>query len=102
MGEEAKKRYLEKLKLIAGQDPFKLASSPNCGAASRARDLPPVEASDIVSYLVLQTSVLTAKQFKVRKSLEAYNQFVSGWVKDVCPWYINGRVVSSCYLLVHS
>ena len=35
----------------------------------------------LVSYLVLQTSYITAKQFKVHKSLEAYNQSTSGWVK---------------------
>ena len=47
--------------------------------------LPNVDASDLLCYLVLQTSFITAKQFKVRKRLEAYNQFVSGWVKDVSP-----------------
>ena len=40
-----------------------------------------VEASDLVSYLVLQTSFVTAKQFKAHKYLEAYNQSTSGWVK---------------------
>ena len=45
--------------------------------------VPSVEACDLVSYLVLQTSFITASQFKVRKGLEAYNQFVCGWVKDV-------------------
>ena len=48
--------------------------------------LPPVDGSDIVSYLVLQTSFVTAKQFKAHKSMEAYNQFVCGWVKDVRSW----------------
>ena len=45
--------------------------------------VPPVEASNLVSYLVLQTSFVTAKEFKACKSLEAYNQFVSEWVKEV-------------------
>ncbi len=93
LGCEAKKRYLEKLQVIAGQDPFLLASNRVGGAVTRAKDLPQVEASDIVSYLVLQTSFLTAKQFKAHKSLEAYNQFVSGWVKEVFAWSINGKVV---------
>ena len=42
-----------------------------------------MEASDIVAYLVLQTSSITTKQFKAHKSPDAYNQFVNGWVKDV-------------------
>ncbi len=48
--------------------------------------VPSVEASDLVSYLVLQTRFLTAKQFKAHKSMEAYNQFVCGWVKEVKIW----------------
>ena len=48
--------------------------------------MPPVEACDLVAYLVLQTSFFTSKQSKARKSLEAYNQFVSGWIKEVNIW----------------
>ena len=44
------------VKLIAGMDPFQLASNLDCGAATR--DLSPMRASDIVSYLVLQTSFI--------------------------------------------
>ena len=44
---------------------------------------PPVDACDLLSYLVVQTSFCTAKQFKARKGLEAYNQFVCGWIKEV-------------------
>ena len=66
--------------------------SISVGLATPA-NLPLVEASDIVAYLVLQTSFLTTKQFKAYKSLEAYNQFVSGWVKDVWAWSVKGRIV---------
>ena len=66
----------QKLELIGGIDPF---SSP-LGE--------PVESCDLVVYLVLQTSFLTTKQFKARKSLEAYNQFVCGWIKEVKVWDI--------------
>ena len=93
LGQEAKKRYLQKLQLVGGMDPFQLATNRANGSATKAKDLPPVEASDIVSYLVLQTSFVTAKQFKAYKSLEAYNQFVSGWVKDVCAWSIAGKII---------
>ena len=44
---------------------------------------PPVEDCDLVSYLVLWTSFISMSQFKARKGLEVYNQFVSGWIKEV-------------------
>ena len=75
---EAKAQYLQKLSLIDGVDPFEV--SPSCG---KDCPLPPVHASDIVSYLVLQTSFISAKQFKAHRSMEAYNQFANGCVKDV-------------------
>ena len=50
--------------------------------------VPPVKAYDLVAYLVLQTSFITNKLFKARKLLEAYNQFVSGWIKEVKVWDI--------------
>ncbi len=80
----AKKRYKEKISQIGGLDPFQ---GPLEGCVER---VPPVEASDLVSYLVLQTSFVTAKQFKAHKSLESCNQFVCGWVKEV-KTYIKGE-----------
>jgi hypothetical protein len=71
-------------------------------AGVRPRRAPPsVEACDLVSDLVLQTSFLTAKQFKARKSLEAYNQFVSGWVRDDQEWDLNNKVVTGRVSLPH-
>ena len=85
--DEAKKRYKEKISLIGGADPF-------------LRDVrlltdgfPPVESVDIVSYLVLRTSFAMAEQLKARKGLEAFNQLVSGWVKDVKNWKVAGKSV---------
>ena len=75
---DAKARYEEKLKVIGGIDPFQAG---NVGELNDG--LPDVDTADLVSYLVLQTSFITTKQFKARKSLEAYNQFVSGWIKDI-------------------
>ena len=56
---------------------------------------PPVDACDLVSYLVLQTSFVTAKQFKARKGLEAYNQFVCGWVKEVKTRKVAGKYLTT-------
>ncbi len=64
----------EKISIISGLDPF-LGPLGAC-----TETVPSVEASDyLVSYLVLQTRFLTAKQlFKAHKSMEAYDQFVCG------------------------
>ena len=37
---------------------------------------PPVEAADLLSYLVLDTSYYTNSQFKAFRSLNAYNQMI--------------------------
>ena len=85
---EAKDRYLRKISIIGGVDPFvKLVVGENVDC------VPPVEACDLVSYLVLKTSFMTSAQFKARKGLEAYNQFVSGWIKEV-----NTRKICDKYL----
>ena len=61
LSEEAKTCYKEKLKIINEFDPF-------TGTTGELADhLHPIEAVDIVSYLVLQTSFITAKQFKPEK-----------------------------------
>ncbi len=72
---DAKERYKEKISIISGLDPF-LGPLGAC-----TETVPSVEASDLVSYLVLQTRsrFLTAKQFKAHKSMEAYDQFVCGY-----------------------
>jgi len=89
---EAKERYLKKISLIGNIDPLSLGEKGSFVGVEAAA-LPPVDASDLVSYLVLQTSFITAKQFKAHKSLEAYNQFTSGWVKDVKSWKVSGKTV---------
>ncbi|KAI8491003.1 hypothetical protein Bbelb_314220 [Branchiostoma belcheri] len=82
-----KRRYLEKIAVI-DVDPVTVPSDqfdPQC--------LPPVEQSDLFSYLVLQTSHYTNEQFKNYKSLEAYNHVVSGFVAAVSGKLIAGKHV---------
>ena len=91
--QEAKRRYLDKLAVIDGIDPM-------CsGVFGEPSDkTPPVDACDLLSYLVVQTSFVTAKQFKARKGLDAYNQFICGWVREVSTrkiaenYVVSGRV----------
>ena len=71
-----KERYL-KISVV-GVDPVALPSeqlSPEC--------LPPIEVSNLLSYLVLETSHYTNKPFKAFKSLRGCNQMSSGFVASV-------------------
>ena len=80
-------RYLQKISAI-GVDPASIPTdqfSPEC--------LPPVEVSDLVSYLVLKTSYYIRHQFKALKSLEAFDQMVSGFVTSVVGKLIAGKYV---------
>ena len=89
---KAKARYLEKIQLLNGMDPFLLVKRNE--VPTEEDQLPPVEAADLASYLVLETSFASTKQFKAHKlSMEAYNQFVSGWVKDVSARTIHGKSI---------
>lgn len=91
---EAKQRYLCKIATIAGIDPFTLCKEQSYNnPAIQTSSLPLLDVSDLVSYLVLQTSYVSIKQFKAHKSMKAYNQFVSGWVKEVQGWNIHDKSV---------
>ena len=57
--------------------------------------LPPVESTDILCYLVLQTSYYTRDQFKNFRSLEAFNQLVSGFVTSV-----QGHIISDKFVVL--
>ena len=87
---EARCRYLDKLAVIDGIDPMH-----DSVFGEPSDKTPPVDACDLLSYLVVQTSFVTAKQFKARKGLEAYNQFVCGWVKEVSTRKIAEKYVVS-------
>ena len=84
-----KERYFKKISVV-GVDPAALPSeqlSPEY--------LPPIEVSDLLSYLVLETSHYMNKQFKAFKSLKAYNQIVSGFLASV-----NGKETADKYVVV--
>ena len=74
---KVKKRYLAKISAI-GIDHVLIEGKnfePDC--------LPPVESTDLLFYLVLETSYYTKQQFKAFRSLQAYNQMVSGFISSV-------------------
>ena len=84
-------RYLQKITNI-GVDPACLQ-----GEKLDSKCLPPIEATDLVSYLVLETSFYSLNQFKAFKSLNSYNQMVSGFITSVQGKILNRMfVVSTC------
>lgn len=89
LDQRVKKRYKDKIAAI-GIDPVLLEGKhfePDC--------LHPVEATDILSYLALETSYHTQKQFKAFRSLEAYNQMVSGFTASV-----EGHIVANKFVVL--
>ena len=57
--------------------------------------IPRVEAADLVSYLVLESSFYTKDQFKKFESLHAYNQMVSGFITSIL-----GQIFSDKHMVV--
>ncbi|KAG1695930.1 Glycine receptor subunit alpha-2 [Nymphon striatum] len=90
LDKEVRDRYDEKLSLIGGQCPYEMSSD---NFSNDVESLPNLTYIDILNYLVNSKSVYTLEQLKSYKSLEAYNQFVCGWVRDVRSVDINGRVL---------
>lgn len=82
--ENEKYRYVEKLALIDGRDPYDISVW-----SSDESLLPAVTYRDIINYLVFSPSPYTAEDLRCYKGLEAYNQFVCGWVRDVAWCKIN-------------
>lgn len=89
-----KQRYLEKISAI-GIDPVLMKGQnfePDC--------LPPVESTDLLFYLVLETSFYTKRQFKAFRSLQAYNQMVSGFISSVQGHIINNKFIVFAHVQV--
>ena len=75
-----KKRYKEKLLIIGNIDPY---SAPDSHFSVKIGDFPSICYPDIVNYLVFSPRPFSADDMKAYKSLEAYNQVIEGWVRDV-------------------
>ena len=83
----SKQRYLDKIAIIGGQNPYLLK---NDIFSSDPNSLPSISYPDIVNYLVYYPSPYTLEDLRCYKGLDAYNQFVSGWVREVRSTVING------------
>ena len=67
--------------MIGGADPYELA--PSSWINDNLESLPSIAYPDIVIYLVFSPSPYTMEDIKSYKSLEAYNQMVCGWVREM-------------------
>ena len=82
----AKKRYTEKLECVGLselEDPYELW---RCSKFEQDNDMskwPPIEYGDIFFYFIERPGIYTRQQMKQWKSLEAYNYFQSGHVRDI-------------------
>ena len=76
----SRRRYLEKVNLVGSIDPYTL---PDESFSMSANCYPSITYPDIVNYLVFGTSPFTSELMKAYKSLEACNQVLEGWVRDV-------------------
>ncbi|CAI5696237.1 unnamed protein product [Oreochromis niloticus] len=97
LGPQERPRYLEKLRFIGGADPYELA--PSSWINDNPESLVSIAHPDIVNYLVFSPSPYTAEDLKSFKSLEAYNQMVCGWVREMQYQVISDRCVVNAKIL---
>jgi len=78
---EARKRYLEKLGVLGLEEcPYEMAADL---WQDDPTTWPTLEYPEVYTYLIDTPGVFTRESMKNRKSLEAHNQFSSGWVQTV-------------------
>ena len=84
----AKERYVEKLKILKGEDPYEL--SRDCWKDDI--DLWPATTHiHIGLYLLLNPSPYSAEDLQNYKSLDCYTNFTSGWVREVLVRVIDAK-----------
>ncbi|WAR18836.1 hypothetical protein MAR_000674 [Mya arenaria] len=89
-----KNRYVDKLTVIHGQDPYDIVLW-----STDENVLPAVTYIDIINYLIFNSSPYTREELRCYKGLDAYNQFVSGFVSDVGSCIINDKSVVTAKFL---
>ena len=55
--------------------------------------LPPVESTDVLLYLVFDTSLYTHQQLEAFRSLEVYNHMLPGWIASVKGYFISNKFI---------
>ena len=78
--EDAKKRYREKLTLIKSLDPYEI---PKNEWLDDTEKWPSVSYIHVGMYLLFSESPYTKDQLLNYKSLDSYERFANGWVREV-------------------
>ena len=87
---KSKERYQQKLALIDGVDPYTISKKD---WSEKVDDYPSISYPDIVNYLIFTPSAYTSDDLKSYKSLQAYNNFIEGWVKDMKAFKAKDNIV---------
>ena len=77
---ESKRRYCEKLKLVNGTDPYEVSMNE---WQDDIDHWPAVTHVHVCMYLILTPSPYTENDMLNYKSLDSYQNFVKGWVREV-------------------
>ena len=78
--ERSRERYKEKLKLIDDQDPYEL---PRNEWKDNVDLWPEIMYVDVRIYLLFAPSPYTCEELCNYKSMESYQRFVAGWVREI-------------------
>lgn len=78
--EDAKKRYLEKLHIIGGLDPYETEKNE---WEDNVDLWPSITYVNLGMYLLVTPSPYSGEDLKNYKSLDCYKNFLSGWVREV-------------------
>ena len=87
---KSKERYQRKLALIDGVDPYTISKKD---WSEKVDDYPSISYPDIVNYLIFTPSAYTSDDLKSYKSLQAYKNFIEGWVKDIKAFKAKDNIV---------
>ena len=86
----SRKRYMKKIIVIGGTESKKFAIKRE-NFDRNIESFPAVTYPVIVNYLIFASSPFTASQLKAYKSLEAYNQVIERWVRDVKVYFYEDK-----------
>ena len=82
-----KARYLEKLSIIDKTVPYTVKKVK---WSQKTEEFPNILYPDIVNFLSYTPSKYTSEDLKAYTSVDAYNQLICGWVREVATTEING------------
>ena len=76
--------------VVPGVDPYTI---PKKDWSEKVDDYPSILYPDIVNYIIFTPSAYTSDDLKSYKSLQAYNNFIEGWVKDIKAFKAKDNIV---------